>query len=174
MRSGELVQVGDPPDLYDRPVDGFAARFIGDSNVVRCDLVSEAEHVAIVKLPGGQTAPVATPAGAQLANGRPVSVMLRPEALEVAPLEHAHFVGAVTESVFLGAYWRHELRAEGETVVRFVTSHGGNLRDKRVGLRIRDGSGVVLADPPDAASPVPASTAPGVPQGGITPTTLAS
>jgi ABC-type Fe3+/spermidine/putrescine transport system ATPase subunit len=34
MRDGEIVQIGDPAEVYDHPADGWIARFVGDANVV--------------------------------------------------------------------------------------------------------------------------------------------
>ena len=34
MRAGRIVQIGSGADLYDRPVDTFVARFLGESNLI--------------------------------------------------------------------------------------------------------------------------------------------
>ena len=34
MRSGRLVQVGTPEDIYNRPADRFVSEFMGDVNVI--------------------------------------------------------------------------------------------------------------------------------------------
>jgi ABC-type Fe3+/spermidine/putrescine transport system ATPase subunit len=34
MRDGRILQLGEPAELYDRPVDAWVARFVGDANVI--------------------------------------------------------------------------------------------------------------------------------------------
>ena len=73
MRAGRLVQVGAPADLYLRPVDAFSAAFFGEVN----------------RLPGiVQGGCVETPlglvSGAGFADGQPVQVLIRPEALALS------------------------------------------------------------------------------------------
>jgi iron(III) transport system ATP-binding protein len=38
MRDGRIVQCGEPPDLYWRPVDAWAAAFLGEINLLHADL----------------------------------------------------------------------------------------------------------------------------------------
>ncbi len=40
MRNAAVAQTGSPRELYDAPVDRFVADFIGEANIVPCDIVS--------------------------------------------------------------------------------------------------------------------------------------
>jgi iron(III) transport system ATP-binding protein len=77
MRHGRIVQVGEPDELYCRPVSPFVARFFGQVN----------EIAGVVS---GAT--VATPLGPVAAGsydeGRRVRVLLRPEAVRVVRASH--------------------------------------------------------------------------------------
>ncbi len=70
MRDGRIVQLGTPTDLYCRPVNAFAATFFGEANRLEG------------RVAGGAVAtPVGAIAAANLAEGTPAEVLIRPEAL---------------------------------------------------------------------------------------------
>ena len=85
LKAGRIVQVGPPREVYERPVDAFAAGFLGEANWV------PASRLAGLDLPGG-------PAAARFA--------VRPEALSIgtspAPGQNA-LKGRLTQHVFAGA-----------------------------------------------------------------------
>jgi iron(III) transport system ATP-binding protein len=90
MRGGRLVQVGTPRDIYQRPVDLFAARFFSDLN----------------EIPGLIRNGMAdTPVGLFAAPGHPegtsVTVCLRPQAISLRP-PGLCLPGRVLMSRFLG------------------------------------------------------------------------
>jgi len=80
MRDGRLVQLGSPVDLYTRPADSFAAAFFGEVN----------------RLPGTvRNGAVDTPVGrvpTSLPDGMRADVLIRPEALHLAPLAGANSI----------------------------------------------------------------------------------
>jgi iron(III) transport system ATP-binding protein len=82
LRDGAIAQCAAPQDLYARPVDADMARFIGDAN-----LIEGVRHGAVVdtmlgRLPLEQGAEPAQAAG-------PVTVLIRPEQIELAQVELA-------------------------------------------------------------------------------------
>jgi iron(III) transport system ATP-binding protein len=73
MRDGRIVQLGQPVELYCRPVDAFVARFFGEINALGATIARGA---------------AATPFGAvpsALPEGSAVDVLIRPEALKLKP-----------------------------------------------------------------------------------------
>lgn len=76
MRNGQLVQVGPPSELYNAPVNHFAAAFFGDVNRIPATV-----HAGNVATPLGDL-----DAGS-LNEGTPVEVLVRPEALRLQPSE---------------------------------------------------------------------------------------
>jgi iron(III) transport system ATP-binding protein len=74
LRDGRIVQQGPPAELYTEPVDVGLAHFLGAANVLRARIDGDGAHTAlgVLSLHGD------VPAG-----DRDVSVMLRPEQLEV-------------------------------------------------------------------------------------------
>ncbi len=122
MSGGHVVQVGTPQEIYYRPVDRFAADFIGESNFLDGVVVREDGRCAFV-LEGGERMPA--PEGAQVG---PATLMLRPESVAVGPLgsapgpaikgrvEGAAFMGnhtRVTVSTAAGALVVHRLHGSG-------------------------------------------------------------
>ena len=88
MRGGELLQLGDPQELYDRPSELFVARFIGSPpmNLIEGELSREGGYAVAV---GSRVVPLdEAEAGERGALdsyvGRSVVIGLRPERLEDA------------------------------------------------------------------------------------------
>ncbi len=50
MRNAEIAQEGTPHDLYELPADVFVADFVGDANLVKCEIASIDGRDAIVRL----------------------------------------------------------------------------------------------------------------------------
>jgi len=74
MRDGRLVQEGSPVDLYQRPVDPFVAAFFGDVNTVPGEVENHSVDTPIGQFPAEN-----------LAEGAPVEIVVRPEALTLSP-----------------------------------------------------------------------------------------
>jgi multiple sugar transport system ATP-binding protein len=91
MRKGELQQVAEPQELYDRPLNLFVAGFIGSPamNMVEATVAREngvfAAKIGDRAIPLGEELLAKRPALAEL-DGRPVIVGIRPEHLEDAAL----------------------------------------------------------------------------------------
>jgi iron(III) transport system ATP-binding protein len=52
MKDGEIAQAGAPRDLYDLPASAFIADFMGEANVVACDVMEVGEGSALVNVQG--------------------------------------------------------------------------------------------------------------------------
>jgi multiple sugar transport system ATP-binding protein len=82
MDKGEIMQVGTPLDVYDRPANRFVAGFIGTPpmNFFDAELVTEAGTTAVV-VAGGLRLPLPRTAGE---NGQKVVFGIRPEHIHVS------------------------------------------------------------------------------------------
>ncbi|HEX2704389.1 MAG TPA: ABC transporter ATP-binding protein [Candidatus Lustribacter sp.] len=111
MRAGTLEQLAPPQELYARPATAFVADFVGLTN--RLKGVSAGSHaqvlgVSIPLLPGSATS-------------GPVEVLVRPEAIGVAPDDGGQ--ASVVSASFLGAHGRVIATTDfGERVVVQVSS----------------------------------------------------
>jgi len=118
MRAGRIVQVGTGVELYERSVDTFIARFVGESNLLPGTVVSSADGRARLAVQGFPM-PLEGRAGDGLRVGEKASALLRPEAIH----PHAGGLAArVVERVYLG-----ELVA-----VRLMLSNGHELWSRRL------------------------------------------
>lgn len=118
MRAGRIVQIGSGADLYERPVDTFVARFLGESNLLAGTVVAIADGHATLDVPG-LAQPLEGRAADGLRVGDPAAALLRPEAVRA----HAAGLSArVTERVYLG-----ELVA-----VRLLLASGHELWSRRI------------------------------------------
>ncbi len=100
MRNAAIAQVGSPQDLYERPVDGFVADFIGDANLVEAEVVRVEGEEAVVRIGGIET----RRPGRSVAPG-PAKVAIRPEALKLSEgREPGSIEGTVTRAVYLGSH----------------------------------------------------------------------
>lgn len=74
MRDGRIIQDGPPDSLYYHPADSFAAGFLGEANRLK----------TVVKA-GRPDLPFQLPRQQGLEDGRPVEVIIRPEAFRLTP-----------------------------------------------------------------------------------------
>lgn len=135
LRDGRLVQTGRPPELYHRPVDLDAARFLGDAVVLRGRAAGSVVSCSLGALPMS-----VSPGDGD------VEVMLRPEQITVAAPASPGGVRAEVSAVdFFGARTVVTLNVDGEapgTVRATVFSHEAPGVGDRVVLGV---SGTVVA-----------------------------
>jgi spermidine/putrescine transport system ATP-binding protein len=82
MSSGNILQVGSPRDIYDRPADRFVADFIGETNFLKGKITTAEGENASIALNCGVSINAPLPKGA--AAGDEVTVMIRPEHARLA------------------------------------------------------------------------------------------
>jgi iron(III) transport system ATP-binding protein len=126
MRSGEVVQLGKPRDIYDHPNNRFVAEFIGTSNFLTGTVRERRGDSYEIVTAGG---PLSLSSEADVSVGSDVIVSIRPEALT---LTHGvtragqpnTWEGVVRTRAFLGdavdhivAVGEQELRARGNPSV---------------------------------------------------------
>ena len=107
MRAGKLEQVAAPDELYDRPATAFVAEFVGTMNRLPGSLESDGRSVTVL----GSTVPVQDGGP----SSGPVTVLVRPENLTVAPAEGGN--GIVFLRTFLGATSRITVLLSGDLQV---------------------------------------------------------
>jgi len=98
MRAGRIVQIGSASDLYERPVDTFVARFLGESNLLEGTVGTLSHGRATLGVPG-LASPLEGRAGQGLREGVAASALLRPEAVRA---QSGGLRARVAERVYLG------------------------------------------------------------------------
>ena len=94
MNNGVIQQIGTPLDIYNEPVNAFVADFIGESNIVdgimKEDFVCKFSGATFKCLDKG------------FEKNEPVDVVVRPEDVDVVPVEQGMLKGKVTSVTFKG------------------------------------------------------------------------
>ncbi|AYD04650.1 ABC transporter ATP-binding protein [Neorhizobium sp. NCHU2750] len=105
MKDGSIAQQGAPRDLYEAPTSAFIADFMGEANVVDCNVLAVDAGQALIdiaglrhRLPAGK----AQQGAAQLA--------IRPNAIDLSPDGSAvGFSGEIIHAAYLGDHVEYEV-----------------------------------------------------------------
>ena len=94
MDKGSIQQIGTPEDIYNEPKNAFVADFIGESNIIEGimpeDNVVQMYGRRFPCLDGG------------FAPNEAVDVVIRPEDIDIVPVEQGQLTGTVTSVTFKG------------------------------------------------------------------------
>ncbi|WP_347313367.1 ABC transporter ATP-binding protein [Defluviimonas sp. SAOS-178_SWC] len=108
MRNAAIAQIGPPRALYDAPADTFVADFIGEANLVACEIVSvegDSAEIAVGAMRHRLPSRGLRPGKATLAI-RPSRVRIVPGAGLPATVEKVTYVGARMEYSLAGDFGR--------------------------------------------------------------------
>lgn len=120
LNQGAIVQVGAPLEVYEHPLNRFAAGFLGVVNFLEGRVAAVSGQEARIDLAlGGQA--VAAAAGMQA--GAPVVITLRPEKISLAAADGDagpnRLNGAVTGAVFSGSSTTYRVAVGPQTLSVF-------------------------------------------------------
>ena len=94
MDKGCIQQIGTPEDIYNEPKNAFVADFIGESNIIDGVMVRD----RLVKMYGREFPCL----DGGFAENEPVDVVIRPEDIDIVPVDQGQLVGTVTSVTFKG------------------------------------------------------------------------
>ena len=97
MSEGRIQQIGTPVDIYNEPKNAFVADFIGESNILDGVMLEDKK----VSFAGH----VFQCVDAGFGKRTPVDVVVRPEDVDIVPVEKGMLQGVVTSVTFLGVYY---------------------------------------------------------------------
>ena len=97
IANGKIQQIGSPTDIYNEPVNAFVADFIGESNIIDGVMLKDfcvkfASHTFECLDKGFDT-------------NESVDVVIRPEDVDVVPVDKGMLVGKVTSVTFKGVHY---------------------------------------------------------------------
>ena len=101
MNKGDILQIGTPNEIYEKPHDDFVADFIGESNIIGGTMVQD----KLVDIFGAKFACVDVGFG----TNKPVDVVIRPEDIDLVEPEKGTLVGRVTHLIFKGVHYEMEV-----------------------------------------------------------------
>jgi iron(III) transport system ATP-binding protein len=111
MKDGEIAQKGAPRSLYDEPASAFIADFMGEANVVSCNVVDVDGSHATINV-GGL---VHRLTGRNLHLG-PAQLAVRPNAITLAPKNGGALSGEITHAAYLGDHVEYEVKTQSGTL----------------------------------------------------------
>ena len=94
MDKGTIQQIGTPEDIYNEPKNAFVADFIGESNIIDGIMVQD----KLVQMYGRQVPCL----DGGFSENEPVDVVIRPEDIDIVPVEQGQLTGTVTNVTFKG------------------------------------------------------------------------
>ena len=149
MREGEIVQIGNPRDLYDRPKSRYVADFVGKSNFF--DGKVEGVEGQTASMAGSAGLRFVGQAGEGLAPGQAATASLRPEQISLTRAKGGQPV-TVINRIFLGEHTEYLVRSPdlGQFLVlasRQVEAGEGTFEPGETGYASwRDGAALILSN----------------------------
>lgn len=105
MNEGRIQQIGSPIDIYNEPCNAFVADFIGESNIVdgimKKDFLVNIDGYDFECLDSG------------FEPDEPVDAVIRPEDVDIVPVERGMITGTITSVNFLGVHFEIIIDVEG-------------------------------------------------------------
>ncbi len=151
MSKGNILQVGSPRDIYDRPSERFVANFIGETNFLAGEMAGVSGGEASVKLTGGSVITAGIPEG--LKPSGKVTIVVRPEHADLVQGETpADLRGVLENVVYFGTDTHYYVKLDGSPepfIIRQQNTRGGGqgfARGDKVGIALEAHSAQVLRD----------------------------
>ena len=97
MDKGKIQQVGTPQDIYNEPLNAFVADFIGESNIVDGKMLRD----YYVEFSGAKFDCL----DSGFLENEAVDVVVRPEDVDIVPIDKGMLSGTVTSVSFMGVHY---------------------------------------------------------------------
>ncbi len=105
MSEGRIQQIGSPVDIYNEPVNAFVADFIGESNILDGVMLEDYK----TKFSGQ----VFSCLDYSFEKNEPVDIVIRPEDVDVVPVERGMLTGKVINVTFKGVHYEVIVEIDG-------------------------------------------------------------
>ena len=143
MALGEIAQLGTAEDLYHRPNSAFVAGFIGRATLIPGRVIESVGSRKSIEVLGHRH-DIEDGRG-EIGTGSPVRLVLRPEALRLAPRSGLGLPGVVAARSFLGEKTEYRIDIGGQAILvssdaeAFKVGEEVDLRLPERGLHLLDG-----------------------------------
>ena len=97
MNDGRIQQIGTPIDIYNEPKNAFVADFIGESNIL--------DGVMLKDFKAQFSGAVFQCLDKGFSEGEKVDIVIRPEDVDIVPIEEGDINGTVTSNTFKGVHF---------------------------------------------------------------------
>lgn len=141
MNNAVIAQVGTPRELYEAPDNAFVADFIGEANLIACEITKVSAGTAQVQVEQMSLRLPArglTPGQAKLA--------VRPNRIVLAPAKSkAAYAGKLLKATYVGSHWEFTVEtASGTLFVKALDGDEKLLTGKPVSVSFSAGGPVLL------------------------------
>jgi ABC-type Fe3+/spermidine/putrescine transport system ATPase subunit len=133
LRAGRLEQVGTPDELYALPASPFVGGFVGRSSSVPVTVVRTTDRGALIAIEGVEWEIEATP-GTALPGPGPALMLVRPEALRLAPVAPGALAATITMRRFSGPSSVYTAITDGNATLEVIGGGQAARAGERVGL----------------------------------------
>jgi len=147
MAEGQIVQIGAPIDVYERPATQFVSEFLGTANIFLGMADREVGPGTWEVQLDSAAAPIVVLAARRLRKGQPVKIAIRPERLRIDAAGNG-LAAKAQDVVFRGSYYAYEFQVVGsdEPVFVYANSREALPEDGVVGLTWPSEYAIVLDD----------------------------
>ena len=126
MDKGSIQQIGTPEDIYNEPKNAFVADFIGESNIIDGTMPED----NVVQMYGKRFPCL----DSGFAPNETVDVVIRPEDIDIVPVEQGQLTGTVTSVTFKGMQYDIIVDFKGFKWLIQTTDHCPE--GSRIGIKI--------------------------------------
>jgi ABC-type Fe3+/spermidine/putrescine transport system ATPase subunit len=140
MEYGLVRQVGKPWEIYVRPQDTFVAGFIGTTNMIDCELMTD-EADNLVAVSGQVSFGLAQSDG--LVPGTKLQLVIRPEAIMIHDIDEPipdgdwSLEGEIVRFEYLGSMIKYEVGFAGDVTLLVISYDAEPDKIKNVGQRVK-------------------------------------
>lgn len=134
LREGRIEQVGTPSELYRSPATVFAARFLGDSNLLPCRVIDPSTSPTVLLNDSPDVRAIAQSA-LPVSAGQAGFLCVRPETLRFQ-VDSTGLSGTVVRRVFRGSGHDITVKLDGGTLMRGFVPHGDQNGELSAGQRV--------------------------------------
>jgi ABC-type Fe3+/spermidine/putrescine transport system ATPase subunit len=115
MKDGQVEQIGAPEQIYCQPASRFVARFLGLTNLLPATILSSRHGEILINTPIGRFSLPFQGDGFKV--GDEITVLLRPDAIELGETSDHRLQGSLAETVFRGSVTRATVDVPGLSLV---------------------------------------------------------
>jgi spermidine/putrescine transport system ATP-binding protein len=140
MQDGEVLQVGNPVEIYEYPKTRFVADFIGESNFLTGEIQEKQGDHVIIKV--DKALVVSARSTHEFSRKQRVTLVIRPEKARIYPSHHASiqgWLGKIEEIIYIGTDTRYLVRITPNhcLVIRQQNLHRDEIQRYSMGASVK-------------------------------------
>jgi iron(III) transport system ATP-binding protein len=122
MNNAVIAQTGTPRELYEAPDTAFVADFIGEANILPCEIESVKDGTATVRIDG-----LKVELGARGLGKGPAKLAVRPNRIKLQPAKaKTGFPGLLRKATYVGSHWEYTVETSSGDI--FAKALDGDAR----------------------------------------------